>query len=128
TREYYINDAGQQIANLAASIEARYRQALGQDAEMPEDGYYGDDIKEFAQELADKEGDRLLSLPEEERFRFFRQYGLERELEKIRRDLDRFGVRFDVWFSETSLYEAGKPEAVVRELRERGMVYESEGA
>jgi arginyl-tRNA synthetase len=128
TREYYINDAGNQIANLAASIEARYRQALGLDAEMPEDGYYGDDIKQFAKELAEKEGDRLLSLPDEERFRFFRQYGLSRELDKIRRDLDRFGVRFDVWYSETSLYETGKTEAVLKELRERGMVYESEGA
>ena len=62
TREYYINDAGNQVDNLAKSIEARYLQALGQEAEMPEDGYYGEDIKGFAKELAEQEGDRLLSL------------------------------------------------------------------
>lgn len=128
TREYYINDAGNQVLNLAKSIEARYRQALGQDAEMPEDGYYGEDIIQFARELAEKEGDKLLSLPDDERLAFFRSYGLERELDKIRRDLDRFGVRFDNWFSETSLYESGKVEAALSDLRAKGQVYEKDGA
>lgn len=128
TREYYINDAGKQVANLAASIEARYRQALGQSAEMPEDGYYGEDIVGFAKELAEKEGDRLLSLSEEERFQFFRGYGLERELDKIKRDLGRFGVEFDVWFSETSLYENKRVEAALDALRAQGHVYEQDGA
>jgi len=128
TREYYINDAGKQVANLAASIEARYRQALGQSAEMPEDGYFGVDIVGFAKELTEKEGDRLLSLSDEERFRFFRGYGLERELDKIKRDLGRFGVEFDVWFSETSLYENKRVEAALDALRAQGHVYEQEGA
>lgn len=128
TREYYINDAGAQVANLAKSIEARYRQQLGLEAEMPEDGYYGEDIVGFAKELAEKEGDRLLSLPDDERLRFFREYGLTRELDKIRRDLERFRVKFDNWFSETSLYETGQVEAAVEALRERGMVYEEDGA
>lgn len=128
TREYYINDAGNQVLNLAKSIEARYRQALGQDAEMPEDGYYGEDIIGFARELAEREGDKLLALPEEERLAFFRSYGLERELDKIKRDLERFGVKFDVWFSETSLYENGKVEAALNALREKGQVYEQDGA
>jgi arginyl-tRNA synthetase len=128
TREYYINDAGNQVANLARSIEARYRQALGLEAEMPEDGYYGEDIVEYARELASREGDRLLSLPDEERFGFFRRYGLEKELDKIRRDLARFGVRFDVWFSETSLYENGRVEAALEALRRQGRVYEQDGA
>ncbi|MBB6691827.1 arginine--tRNA ligase [Cohnella xylanilytica] len=128
TREYYINDAGKQVANLAASIEARYRQALGQSAEMPEDGYYGEDIVGFAKELAEKEGDRLLSLSDEERFQFFRGYGLERELDKIKRDLGRFGVEFDVWFSETSLYENKRVEAALDALRAQGHVYEQDGA
>lgn len=128
TREYYINDAGNQVANLAKSLEARYRQALGQEAEMPEDGYYGDDIVGFAKELAEREGDRLLSLPEDERFAFFRRYGLERELEKLKRDLERFGVRFDNWFSETSLYETGKVQAALDALRAKGQVYEQDGA
>jgi len=128
TREYYINDAGAQVTNLAKSIEARYRQQLGLEAEMPEDGYYGEDIIGFAKELAEKEGDRLLSLPDDERLRFFREYGLTRELDKIRRDLERFRVKFDIWFSETSLYETGQVEAAVEALRERGMVYEEDGA
>ncbi|GMK42434.1 arginine--tRNA ligase [Paenibacillus sp. CCS19] len=128
TREYYINDAGNQVANLAYSIEARYKQALGQEAAMPEDGYHGADIVGFAEELAKQEGDRLLSLPDDERFAFFRQYGLERELDKIKRDLGRFRVNFDLWYSETSLYEQGLVEQGLDALRATGHVYEEEGA
>ncbi|CAM3411613.1 arginine--tRNA ligase [Marinicrinis lubricantis] len=128
SREYYINDAGNQVLNLAASIEARYLQALGKEAEMPEDGYYGEDIKGFAQELAAEKGDSLLELPAEERTAFFRSYGLEKELAKIKRDLARFGVHFDVWYSETSLYETGKTESILQELKEKGQTFEEEGA
>jgi len=128
TREYYINDAGKQVENLAASIEARYRQALGMTAEMPEDGYYGEDIIGFASQLAEQEGDRLLSLPEQERTKFFRDYGLERELDKIRRDLSRFRVGFDVWYSETSLYTDGLVEQGLEALKATGHVYEEDGA
>ncbi|EXX85987.1 arginyl-tRNA synthetase [Paenibacillus darwinianus] len=128
TREYYINDAGKQVANLAKSIEARYKQALGLEAEMPEDGYYGEDIVGFARALADAEGDRLLGLPDEDRFAYFRSYGLERELDKIKRDLGRFRVSFDSWYSETSLYETGQVEQALGALKERGMVFEEEGA
>jgi arginyl-tRNA synthetase len=128
TREYYINDAGNQVVNLARSIEARYRQALGQEAEMPEDGYYGEDIVGFAQDLVEREGNRLLSLPDEERFNYFRDYGLEKELDKIKRDLGRFRVHFDNWYSETSLYTTGKVTAVLDALRTKGQVYEQDGA
>jgi arginyl-tRNA synthetase len=128
TREYYINDAGNQVANLAKSIEARYRQELGEEADMPEDGYYGEDIVGFAKELAEREGNRLLSLPDEERFNYFRDYGLEKELDKIKRDLGRFGVLFDNWYSETSLYETDKVTAVLAALRAKGQVYEQDGA
>lgn len=128
TREYYINDAGNQVANLAASIEARYKQALGQDAAMPEDGYHGEDIVGFAKELAEQEGDRLLSMSDEERFSFLRSYGLERELAKIKRDLERFRVRFDIWFSETSLYEEKKTDAILLELKEKAESYEQDDA
>ncbi|MVP02533.1 arginine--tRNA ligase [Paenibacillus lutrae] len=128
TREYYINDAGNQVMNLAKSIEARYLQALGQQAEMPEDGYHGEDIKGFAQDLAAAEGDRLVNLGEEERLAYFRQYGLQKELDKIKRDLGRFGVHFDEWFSETSIYEKGLIEDVLGKLRESGYVFEHEGA
>jgi len=128
TREYYINDAGNQVNNLAKSLEARYRQALGQAAEMPEDGYYGEDIVGFAKELAEEKGERLLGWSDEERFAFFRNYGLDKELAKIKRDLGRFGVQFDEWYSETSLYESGKVIEVLDALRAKGHVYEQDGA
>lgn len=128
TREYYINDAGKQVENLAVSIEARYLQALGQTAEMPEDGYYGEDIIGFAKLLVEQEGDKLLGLTNEERFTFFRQFGLERELDKIKRDLGRFRVSFDVWYSETALYESGQVEQGLEALKATGHVYEEEGA
>lgn len=128
SREYYINDAGNQVVNLAKSIEARYLQALGQEAEMPEDGYFGEDIKGFAADLAAEEGDRLLSLSDDERRAFFRTYGLKKELDKIKRDLGRFGVHFDNWFSETSIYEDNLIPPVLKELRDNGHIYEEEGA
>ncbi|WP_068778078.1 arginine--tRNA ligase [Paenibacillus sp. GM2] len=128
TREYYINDAGNQVVNLCKSIEARYLQELGQDAEMPEDGYYGEDIKGFAKELVAEQGDALMSMSAEERTQFLRKYGLNKELDKIKRDLERFRVSFDEWFSETSLYADGQVEAALDELRSKGMTYEQEGA
>lgn len=128
TREYYINDAGNQVNNLARSIEARYRQALGQQAEMPEDGYHGEDIVGFGKLLAEQEGDKLLALSDEERFTFFRQFGLERELDKIKRDLGLFRVNFDIWYSETSLYKSGVVEQALETLKAKGQVYEEEGA
>jgi len=128
TREYYINDAGNQVVNLCKSIEARYLQELGQDAEMPEDGYYGEDIKGFAKELVAEQGDALMSMSPEERTQFLRKYGLNKELDKIKRDLGRFRVSFDEWFSETSLYADGQVEAALNELRSKGMTYEQEGA
>lgn len=128
TREYYINDAGNQVVNLCKSIEARYLQELGQDVPMPEDGYHGEDIKGFAKELVAEKGDALLSMTAEEREAFLRSYGLEKELAKIKRDLGRFRVHFDVWFSETSLYEDGQVEASLAELREKGQTYEQDGA
>lgn len=128
TREYYINDAGNQVLNLAKSIEARYLQALGQAAEMPEDGYYGEDIKGFAQELVQEQGDRYLSMPADERLTFFRSYGLEKELAKIKRDLGRFRVEFNVWYSETSLYEEKKTDKILKELRDNGHIFDVDGA
>jgi len=128
TREYYINDAGKQIENLAYSIEARYRQELGEAAELPEDGYHGEDIIGFARQLREEQGDELMALPQEERFALLRSFGLARELDKIRRDLGRFRVPFDVWFHETSLYQNGQIDEVLAKLRASGHVYEEEGA
>lgn len=128
TREYYINDAGNQVVNLIKSLEARYLQELGQDAEMPEDGYHGEDIKGFAKELVAEKGESLLSMDPGERTAFLRQFGLEKELEKIKRDLNRFRVHFDEWFSETSLYENGLVEKSLEELKSKGEAYEKDGA
>lgn len=128
SREYYINDAGNQVDNLAKSIEARYLQALGKEADMPEDGYHGEDIKGFARELKEQEGDKLLELSEAERLAYFKSYGLGKELAKIKRDLARFRVSFDEWYSETSLYTDGKIAPVLEQLRTGGHIFEEEGA
>ena len=84
---------------------------------MPEDGYHGEDIIGFAKALVESEGDRLLSLSDEERFKYFREYGLERELNKIKRDLKAFRVEFDVWYSETALYKSGQVEQGLEALK-----------
>lgn len=128
SREYYINDAGNQINNLAYSLEARYKQALGQAAEMPEDGYHGQDIIDMANTLAAEYGNSMLEKTEQERFTFFRQHGLQLELDKLKNDLANFRVNFDVWYSETSLYENGKIAIALNKLKENGHVFEEDGA
>lgn len=127
-REYYINDAGNQIDQLTASIEARYKQALGMEAEMPEDGYYGQDIIDIGKQLAEEYGDEWLQKDEKERQKFFRKFGLDHELGKIKKDLEEFGVFFDHWFSEMSLYEDGKIDETLADLKEKGYIYEKDGA
>ena len=128
SREYYINDAGNQINNLAISIEARYFQALGLDKEMPADGYHGEDIIGIGKTLAKEYGDKYVNVDEKERYDFFREYGLKCEMEKLKTDLENFRVGFDVWYSETSLYQNGKIDEALSVLKERGHVYEEDGA
>ncbi|MCA0151471.1 MULTISPECIES: arginine--tRNA ligase [Rossellomorea] len=128
TREYYINDAGNQIHNLAISVEARYFQALGQDKAMPEDGYHGQDIIEIGKKLAEEYGSKYAEVSDEERYKFFREYGLKIEMAKLQKDLEMFRVPFNVWYSETSLYENGKIDAALKTLRDNGHVYEEDGA
>ncbi|MCM3006606.1 arginine--tRNA ligase [Priestia koreensis] len=128
SREYYINDAGNQINNLALSVEARYMQALGMEKEMPADGYHGQDIVGIGKALAEEYGDKYVNVDEEERFNFFRDYGLKYEMKKLQQDLEEFRVKFDVWYSETSLYKNGKIEDALETLREQGHIYEEDGA
>lgn len=128
SREYYINDAGNQINNLAKSVEARYLQALGQEAEMPEDGYHGQDIVGIGKRLAEEFGDKYVAMDEKERFDFFREYGLKYEMEKLQKDLEEYRVRFDVWYSETSLYHNGKIDRALEALSNAGHIYEEDGA
>lgn len=127
-REYYINDAGNQINNLAISVEARYMQALGKDWPMPEDGYHGKDIITLGKELATNYNDEWVNKSEEERLAFFRSYGLKYELKKLAADLEQFRVTFDHWFSETSLYEEGKIQPALDLLNEKSHTYEEDGA
>ncbi|MEG7334659.1 arginine--tRNA ligase [Bacillus sp. 0102A] len=128
SREYYINDAGNQINNLALSVEVRYFEALGLEKPMPEDGYRGEDIIAIGKRLAEEYGDRFVNEDESERLAFFREYGLKYELEKLRKDLENFRVPFDVWYSETSLYQNGKIDKALEAIRKKGHVYEEDGA
>ncbi|MBD8004423.1 arginine--tRNA ligase [Bacillus norwichensis] len=128
SREYYINDAGNQINNLALSVEARYFQALGIDKPMPEDGYHGEDVIGIGKRLAEEHGDKYVHESEEDRIAFFRSYGLEFELKKLKDVLGQFRVAFDVWYSETSLYENGKIDETLEVLKEKGHLYEKEDA
>ncbi|KRG09280.1 arginine--tRNA ligase [Staphylococcus sp. NAM3COL9] len=128
TREYYINDAGNQITNLARSIESRYFEALGDDSfEMPEGGYHGKDIINIGKDLADKQPE-LKDLSEDGRIKTFRQLGVDYEMEKLRKDLSDFNTHFDSWFSETSLYEKGEIKKVLDKMTELGYTYEQDGA
>lgn len=128
SREYYINDAGNQINNLALSVEARYFQALGMEKDMPEDGYHGEDIIGIGKRLAEEFGDKYVHVDEAERFDVFREYGLKYEMEKLKQDLEDFRVSFDVWYSETSLYHNGKIDTALQALRDNGYIYEKDGA
>lgn len=126
SREYYINDAGNQINNLVVSAIARYKQALGLDAQMPEDAYHGEDIKVLGQKLKDEFGDSLLEREDLESF--IRDYAVAYEMKNIKKDLGDFGLEYDVFFSEKSLYKNGLVDKALESLREQGYVYEKDGA
>ena len=129
-REFYINDAGNQIVKFGKSLEARYLQLyLGEDAvEFPEDGYQGEDIKVRAKEFADLHGDKYVNAPSEERTQALIDYALPANVEGLRRDLEKYRIQYDVWFSEKSLHESGAVMDVVKLLSDRGMTYEKDGA
>ena len=127
TREYYINDAGNQIHNMAKSLQARYLQVCGIDAQVPEDGYHGPDLVEIAKELYAEVKDAYIE-DNHANYEFFRQYGLNKELDKLKADLKAFNVEFDVWTSEKSLYDRGLVEKSLDTLKANGYTYEAEGA
>ncbi|MDT3947874.1 arginine--tRNA ligase [Staphylococcus haemolyticus] len=128
TREYYINDAGNQITNLARSIETRFFEALGDTShEMPADGYNGKDIIEIGKDLADKHPE-MKDYSDEERLKTFRKLGVDYEMDKLKKDLADFNVHFDNWFSETSLYENGAIDNTLAKMNELGYTYEADGA
>ncbi len=129
-REFYVNDAGNQIEKFASSIEARSIQLLkGEDAiEFPEDGYHGDDIKGLAKQFCEKYGDGWLELPTEERHKLMAQFGLSVNLPKMKKDLARYGIEYDQWFLESSLHESGYVAESVQKLTDAGYTYEKDGA
>lgn len=127
TREYYINDAGNQITNLAKSIEARFLQSLGESVDMPKDGYHGKDIKKIGEDLAATQPE-LKSLDSDTRIKQFRQLGVEYEMKKLKKDLADFNIHFDNWFSETTLYEKGDIKSVLEKITDLGYIYEKDGA
>jgi arginyl-tRNA synthetase len=127
-REYYFNDAGGQMDRFGASVEARYLQLVGRDAQVPEDGYHGDYVGELARDVLATLGPGLAELPAEERLVRLREEGARRVLEGIRATLDRFGVRFDVYMHEATLAQRGEIEAAVERLRAAGYAYDADGA
>ena len=129
-REFYVNDAGNQIEKFAKSLEARYFQIIkGEDAvEFPEDGYHGDDIRELAQAFYEKEGDKYLDCDEKTRHDALAQFGLSVNIPKMKADLARYGIQYDQWFFESSLHESGYVADTVAALTEKGFTYEKDGA
>ena len=129
-REFYVNDAGNQIEKFARSLEARYFQLIkGEDAAaFPEDGYHGDDIRELARLFYEKEGDKYLDCDEQSRHDALAQFGLQHNIPRMRSDLERYGIRYDQWFFESSLHESGYVADSVKELTEKGYTYEKDGA
>ena len=129
-REFYVNDAGNQIEKFANSLDARYKQLiLGEEAvEFPEDGYHGDDIREIARRFREERGDGWLNRPDGERRAELARFGLDINLPKMKSDLARYGIQYDQWFFESTLHESGYVAATVDELTARGWTYESEGA
>lgn len=128
TREYYLNDAGNQINNMAKSLQARYLQACGVDISVPEDGYHGKDLIDIANDLYAEIKDQYKDTPLEESLSYFRKVGLEKETEKLRNDLKLFRVEFDVWSSEQSLYDRGLVQKSLDTLIKNGHTYELDGA
>ena len=149
-REFYVNDAGNQVDKFGRSIDARYRELLawegGYDSflqtwramrdkeepeefpDFPEDSYHGVDIIELAQEIIERDGDKYLALPEEERKNAFIAYGLPKNIDLMHKHLERYGIRFDEWFPESRLHESGYVAETVNLLTEAGHTYEKDGA
>jgi len=124
TKEFYINDAGVQITRLGESLKVRCEQQLGIDAAMPEDGYQGDYLVDFAKECVAKYSGQVLAKPAE----FFQDYAKSHMLERIQETLNRYGIHFNVWFSEKTLHDDGSITAVLEELQAKGYLYEKDDA
>lgn len=129
-REFYVNDAGNQIEKFGLSLDVRYQQHFrGEDAvELPEDAYHGDDIREHAANFAAIYGDKYLDAPEAERRAALVQYALPLNIEKMHRDLEKYRIVYDEWFRESVLHNDGELKATIDLLTEKGLTYEKDGA
>ena len=127
-REYYVNDAGNQMENLGLSIYARYRELFGEQVDFPDGGYPGDYVKEIAAAVKQRQGDKYLNGDEQAAVSFFREYGGESLLDTIREQLREFGIQFDAFFSERAMRERSEVAQAIDVLRARGLLYSQEGA
>lgn len=129
-KEFYVNDAGNQIHKFAVSINARYMQLiLGEDNfTFPEEGYHGEDIKVLAKAIYDAHGESWKDLPEEERLDKMAEYGLSVNIPNMKADLRKYGIEYDQWFFESTLHESGYVEETVKMLTDKGWTYEKDGA
>ena len=130
TREFYVNDAGNQMEKFGISLEARYMQILKgkESVQFPEDGYQGEDITDHMKNYVEQYGDKLLDVNPEQRRRELVEYALPKNLERIKKGLEVYGIKYDVWFSEQSLYESGEFEETLNFLKENNLVTEKDGA
>jgi arginyl-tRNA synthetase len=127
-REFYINDAGNQIEIFTDSLETRYLQLNGYDLPFPENGYAGQDVVDTVKRIISRYGKQLLDMPPEQRRNTLLEYALEEKVNYIRKTLENFGIYYDVWFSEKTLHESGRIDQIVNYLQEKGYVYKEEDA
>ena len=127
-REFYVNDAGNQIEKFATSLEVRYLQHFKDDIEMPEDAYHGADITEHAENFIKEYGDKYVESPSEERRKALVEFALPKNIQGLERDLKRYRITYDNWFKESSLHKDGSVDKVVSALKEKGVTYEQDGA
>lgn len=129
-REFYINDAGNQIERFGLSLDVRYRQLfLGSDkVSLPGDCYHGEDIIDLAKEYAEKNGDSILNLSDEERRKKLVEYALPKNIDRMKKDMEKYRIKYDVWFKESKLHENGELRETIELLKEKGLTYEKDGA
>ena len=127
-KEYYINDSGRQIHTLGRSVFLRYQEMLGQKVKFPDECYQGNYIRDLAAEIKSQKGDALLGQPEKEALMICARFAAGKILDGIRDDLKLFGVEFDCWFSEQSLYDSGRVDQILDIFRNQGIIYEKDGA